>query len=235
MRDQIKKYFKPFPRWTLWMIAIGIPLLALHGAGLVPIGLGIVGLAVSKRPSDAQMDAWLDADLKALHVKALQKTGIDASEIIADPVSMIGFPQKNIASADLGFRRGNDKVLRFTPITATILNFTANQLVVYQCVFDRTTGNALNEGADEYFYRHVVGVRTKTMCQTYQTKTGETLQLELAEMFQLTTAAGTSVEVLLRDPKLIQMMGGGDVPTTRAEKAIQAVRKMLREKGTLVA
>jgi hypothetical protein len=34
----------------------------------------------------------------------------------------------------------------------------------------------------------------------------------------------------LRDPALIQKMGGGEIPTTTAERAIQTIRKMLREK-----
>jgi hypothetical protein len=217
-------------------ISIGIPLLAAAGVGVLFIAIGVVGLAgYASRPSDAQIDAWLDQDVEALKSKALAKTGIDASELVKDQDSLIGFPLKNIAGAQRLKKRGKDNVLRTTPITITILNYTANQLIVYQCVFDRTTGKALNESADEYFYRHVVGVRTRTMCQTYQTTNGEIVQLELAEMFQLTTAGGTSVEVLLSDPKLIEMMGGGEVPMSRSEKAIQAVRKMLREKGTLVA
>lgn len=236
MREQIKKYFQPFPKWTLWMIGIGIPLLAAAGIGLVAIGIGAIGLAIhAGKPSDAQMDAWLENDIEALKSKALAKTGIDPSELVAEQRALIGFSPKNIANARVAHKRGKDNILRFTPISVTILNFTANQLIVYQCVFDRTTGNALNESSDEYFYRHVVGVRTKTTCQTYQTKGGEIVQLELAEMFQLTTAGGTSVEVLLRDPKLIQMMGGGEIPMSRTEATIQAVRKMLRERAALVA
>lgn len=56
------------------------------------------------------------------------------------------------------------------------------------------------------------------------------VQMNSAETFELTTSGGTSVEVVLRDPGLIKRMGGGDIPTTRAEKAIQTMRKMLREK-----
>jgi len=36
--------------------------------------------------------------------------------------------------------------------------------------------------------------------------------------------------VLLRDPTLIEKMGGGEIPITQVEKGIKAVRKMLREK-----
>ena len=43
----------------------------------------------------------------------------------------------------------------------------------------------------------------------------------------------TSVEVILRDPGLTKRMGGGEIPTSRAEKAIQTIRKLLREKKAL--
>lgn len=234
MREQIKKYFKPFPKWAVWMIGIGIPSLALQGLGLLLIGVGIWGLvAWSKRPTDAQMDAWLDEDLRMLPPKALSKTGTDPSDLVAEPVMITGPRLSDIANAHLAFRKGKDNIFRFTPVNITVINFTANQLIVYSCALDLTTGNALNESTDEYFYKDVVSVATKTKSYSVQMQDGRTEQIDAAEMFQLTTSGGTSVEVLLRAPKVIQMMGGdGDIPTTRAEKAIQSVRKMLREKKT---
>jgi hypothetical protein len=48
-------------------------------------------------------------------------------------------------------------------------------------------------------------------------------------------SGGTHIDVVLRAPELIKQMGGGEIPTTRAEKAIQTVRKMLREKKSTPA
>ncbi len=111
----------------------------------------------------------------------------------------------------------------------TVLNFAPNQLLSYQCALDLTTGKRLNESTDEYFYRDVVSVSTKTVSVTKTSAKYGLLQLNAAETFALTTSGGTSIEVILKDPKLVEMVGG-DIPTTFAEKAIQAVRKMLREK-----
>jgi len=102
--------------------------------------------------------------------------------------------------------------------------------LAYTCVLDFTTGKALNESTDEYFYKDVVSVSTKSESRTVNIPKLGTLQLNTAETFTLTTSGGTSLSVLLRDPTLIEKMGGGEIPTTRAEKAIQTVRKMLREK-----
>jgi len=40
---------------------------------------------------------------------------------------------------------------------------------------------------------------------------------------------------VLKDDSLIQKLGGGEIPTTTAERAIQAIRKMLREKKGAMA
>jgi hypothetical protein len=77
----------------------------------------------------------------------------------------------------------------------------------------------------------VVSVSTKTDSKDVTAASlGGTFHLKTAEWFTLTTSGGTALTVFLRDPALIERMGGGELPTTRAEKAMQAVRKMLREK-----
>lgn len=108
-REQIKKYFKPFPKWAVWMIIIGLPFLYFYGLGLVLIGIGIWALVDStKKPSDAQMDAWLEEDLKVLHGKALSKTGTDASELVGEPVMVTGPRFWDIAGAGWAFKKGKD-------------------------------------------------------------------------------------------------------------------------------
>ena len=72
---------------------------------------------------------------------------------------------------------------------------TQHQIISFQCSFDLLTGNCLNESTDEYFYKDVVSVATKTISLTYSTEKFGTLQLNAAETFVLTTSGGTSVEI----------------------------------------
>lgn len=236
-RSQIKKYFKPFPKWGVWAIVIGLPLLAVKGAGILPIAIGIWALLDwNKKPSDAQMDAWMEEDLAMLNQKALAKTGTDASEIVGDPVMVVGPRFWDISNAEVAFKKGKDGVLRFTPVGVSVLNLTENQVIAYECALDCITGSALSEGTDEYYFRDIVSVSTKTKSKNVQVPGTGLLQLNSAEIFELTTSGGTSIEVVLRDPNLVQYMGGsGEIPTTRAEKAIQTLRKMLREKKSSLA
>ncbi len=246
-RAQLKKYFKPFPKWAVWLIVIGAPLVLAKGIGLVLIGIGAWAIfAWSQKPTDQQVDLWIEEDLKGLNSKALAKSGTDQSELVGETVQVTGPRFWNVGGAEVSFKKGKDNFLRFTPIGVSVINFTASQLVVYQCALDLGTGNPLNEGTDEYFYRDVVSVSTQSKTKTLHKgdlpakgltgalknalDSAGTLQLNDAETFVLTTSGGTSVEVVLRDRRLIDKMGGGDIPTTTADKAIQSVRKMLRER-----
>jgi hypothetical protein len=246
-RNLIKKYFEGVPDWAKWVAGLGV-LLLLVGLGMgeaVVIILGIVAIGVAAfgiysatqgKPTDRQMDEWLEEDLKALEKRALDKVGTTETEIVADPVCITGLRFWDTGGADFKWRKGKDNVIRFTPHGVSVMHFAQHQLLAYSCVFDLTTGKALNEGTDEYFYKDVVSVATKTESFTGTIKKmggrEEKVQLDAAEKFTLTTSGGTSVSVLLRDPKFTEerLGKGGEIPITRAEKAVHAIRKMIREK-----
>jgi hypothetical protein len=100
---------------------------------------------------------------------------------------------------------------------------------------------------EEFFYNDVVSVSTQSESDTF--KVGELdqrllklapglvkhavnglLQINNAESFVLVTSGASRVRVVLNDPVFIESLGGGSVSTELAEQAVQAVRKMLREK-----
>lgn len=237
-RVKISKYFtSKFPKWAIFLIIIGVLMLA------GPIVVKIVGLLMvvgggfaiynsTQVASDAEIDQWTQEDLNKLNKRSLDKMGIDASELVSEGVTITGPRLSNLGPSKFGFRKGKDNVLRFTPVNSTLINFTKDQLLVYRCALDLLTGNPVNEATDEYFYRDVVSVQTssETVSVSLPGTTLDGLQCNAAEFFKLTTSGGTSVSMALRDPSLIQKMGGGEIPTTTAERAIQTIRKMLREK-----
>jgi hypothetical protein len=209
------------------------------GLGIVLLGLGVFIIVdyYKKMPTEEQMDQWINEDLTATKLKSLKKTGIDSSELVHDQIVIVGPRLEDQAGADWHIKKGKDNVLRYTPINVTILNMTANQLIAYNCCLDITTGNQLNESTDEYFYKDVVSVSTKTSSFTMKfskptTVGGVTLdqmQFNSGEKFILSTSGGTSIEVFLKDDQWQRDLGG-EIWTLDVEKAVQAVRKMLREK-----
>lgn len=246
-RVQIKKYFQPFPKVAIWAIIAGVVLIDAYGLGLILIGIGVGEFrSYSKKPTDQQIDTWINEDLKPIKQRALTKTGLDQSELVRESVLVTSPRFWNIGGAEVGLKKGKDQIIRFMPLGVTVINFGADQLAVYQCVIDLTTGNQLSESSKEYFYSDVVSVETKTSSLTLHkseitAKTltmfpilrhlmqNDKLQFNEAEKFILTTSGGTSIEVVLRAPALIQSAGGGTIPTELAEQAILAIRTMLRE------
>ncbi len=243
-RARISKYFtSKFPKWAIWLVVVGV--LALLGpnavkvVGLVMIvGGGFAIYSSTQVASDGEIDEWTQEDLNKLNKRSLDKLGIDTSELVGEGVIVTGPRLSNLGPAKFGFRKGKDNVLRFTPVNSTLINFTKDQLLVYRCALDLLTGNPVNEATDEYFYRDVVSVQTASETASVSLPGTELqgLQCNAAETFKLTTSGGTSVSMVLKDDSLIQKLGGGEIPTTTAERAIQTIRKMLREKkGSMVA
>jgi len=249
-RQATKKYFEPFPKWTVWIIAIALLIALGQSVGTSCISAAMIALAAwrlwswSQRATDDQMDSWTAEDMANLRKRAVEKSSLDPSELLREPVVVTGPRLRGLGGAQFGIRRGKDQQIRFTPIDTTIINFTEHQLVLFQCALDLTTGKALNESVDEYFYKDVVSAATQSRSYTCdlnkkallqfphakKAMVNGRLQLNSAETFVLTTSGGTSIEVVLSDPMLAESLGGGQIPTQPADQAVQAVRKMLREK-----
>jgi len=237
-RSKIAKYFNPFPTWTIAFIVIGILLVAVKGIGLIPLIIGGIGLFVyySGRATDQEMDAWLEEELRGLDAKAIQKVGFDKSDAVAEPVAVWGPRVDKTGGRPFQVKTGKDGTIRYNPLDVSILNFGANQLVGYQCSYDRFSGNCLQEETDEYFYKDVVSVATKTDSEVRDIavgkKTVEHIKLNNSEMFILTTSGGTAIKVTIQAEGLLALKStkGGKMPTSQAEKAVATVRRMLRDK-----
>jgi hypothetical protein len=153
--------------------------------------------------------------------------GIDEGDLVSDSVSVFG-PAFG-ATATQAARKGSDGIIRFNPIRFAVLGFCEHQLLAYLGIMDMVTGNVLAEDSEEYFYRDVVALAVKTDSVEF-THGGVLHQLNDTETFVLTTSGGTSIRVPLRSLRLATLLGGGEMPTTQAEKAIATVRTMLRQK-----
>lgn len=199
-----------------------------------------------RRPSDREIDAFIDSELDDVAKRAMERQNLDDSDLASDAIYVVGPRIWNIAGAKAAFRKGKDDRIRYTPMGVTILYFTQHQLIGYQCALDLYTGRALDESTDEYFYKDVVSVSVRTMSETFHLDKADrraikgtelekmiendTLHLKKAEKFILTTSGGTALEVILNDPKFLEAVGGGAMPKDRTEKAVTAVRRMLLEK-----
>ena len=197
---------------------------------------------------DSTVDRLIEESYSHLYSKALNKANIQSSDCIRDSVLITGPRFQSVGGAEIGIKKGKDGIIRFIPIGVTIINFLPHQLVAYQCAYDPTTENALNESTLEYFYKDIVSLETKTISKTEKKytfsekvllkipvlkkiiETGSIEQYNEAEVFVLTTSGSTKLEVTLSEKILIEAVGGGEIPKSLSERSILAVRRMIREK-----
>ena len=239
-REKIRNYFKPFPKWAAYLIIVGviILLIGMNGSagaaivGLILAGVGgyVIYASFQGKPTDQEMDEWLQEDLKQLSPKALKKLGLDQSELIGETIRIAGpilWGAGGVSAQDLVWKTGKDGIARFGIYKVTLFHLTEKQIGTYQCIFNFLKNVPLNEGTDEYFYRDVTNVKTKEVSSSFTLPNGQ--KLVSAETFALQVSGQDAIEVFLRDPAL-EKFTGGQIPTTAAEKAVQTIRTILREK-----
>lgn len=199
--------------------------------------------------SDNEFDELLKLSISSLYQIALDKVSITEKDCIKVPVIIIGPPNfRKFSGLDFDIKKGKDDYLRFIPVGVTIYNFAEHSLLAYQCDFDPTTENPLNENTFEYFYNDIVSFETVSESSShtdYDWKdkilknvpilksfidTGNIVQGDIAQKFILTTAGGSKVSVTLAENLLKEATQGGEFHLSIANKSINVVRRIIRDK-----
>jgi hypothetical protein len=237
-RNSISAYFEPVPwMWIVLLSVLGIISITTY----IYIGILLIGIAIwlyistTKKPTDKQIDQFIAEDILSLKYSSLKKMGVDGSQLARESMDLKSWRLWETGGAQVKFKKGKDGVIRYTPIDVIWLHFGKDQLMVYRCALDILKGTPLSVSTDEYFYKDIVSLSTKTESQTRSvTLNGEEkkIQLNSAEIFELRTSGGTAISMFLNDPKLVELLDikEGNMPPSEVENVIQSVRKMLREK-----
>lgn len=189
--ELLKKYFGGKTRLLpVLMIIAGVPLTLFFGFGLLLIGAGL--FLISRRSSvveDAKVDAWTD-EIWAKHdyvTRAKEMSGFGA--LVREPVLLRGGASDDIVQgAFTGERFGDDGYTRRTPISATVILASEDQLGIYQSGIDLVTCNRVNERFLEVFYQDVVAISIGSTTEGF----------DLAELAKAISIQKRSVEDLAK-------------------------------------
>ncbi|MDX9799185.1 MAG: hypothetical protein RBT05_10045 [Bacteroidales bacterium] len=249
-RTQIREYFiAPKPSFPIKWILIGIAVIvvgAIIGESTVTAVMVIIGILIGAipiftylkakkryeaRPSDNQIDLWLQEDFQELVPKGLKKLGFDKDEVMGDEIVVSGpiiWQLQNIPFEDTMWCVGNDNIARFSIHKVSMFFITEKGLGIYNCIYNFLKNVSLNDSTDEYFFKNITRVGTKEESSNHVLPNGE--KLVSSEMFTLDIAGNREIEIVLSDPA-IEKYTGGKLPTSRAEKAVNAIKKLVREKN----
>lgn len=177
------------------------------------------------KPSDAQMDEWLQGDRERIRTDALKKLDLEASQVVRDPIEVIGPANK----ADLAL--GKDNVIRFSKYDLVTVYLTDYHLAAYKCTLDMAHGTQTDESTQEYHYKDVVSVATQTAGSDLFAVmlNGEHKSIASYQKFQLAVASGDRIEVAIAFPQIDDIIKEGKLAPTGADEAIRVIRARLRE------
>jgi hypothetical protein len=228
LRRRVKGYFLETQRWPLYLVAVAC-LAAIagyasgHGVslGLTAVMLLGIGVRFSVRPlgvaSAAEVDAVMQSDFAAVQILALQRCQLEPGDLVHDQPCRFRHGLSSLTELGAAFqgeRRGKDLKIRWTPHEITVVNFGRDQLFVYTCALDLTTGNAIYERTQEFFYRDIVSVDTASETDTIKLKDPElilywqqrgaqivskTLQVDVHQSISLQLASGERIPLAVWD------------------------------------
>lgn len=247
-RKMLRAYFAPPPKLSPAVLTIALGVLGIFmflantdqmgvcGAfGLVLIVAGVLWFMSLKNkkgalPTDQQVDEWLAEDLRQVVNKSLDKLGLLNEQVVGEPLMINGpilWATNGVPKEDLLWKKGADNLVRFAVHRITVIQLADQLLGAYAADFNFLKNVTLNERTDEYHYKDVVSVSTQEVSTSYTLPNG--VSMVSAQAFKLSVASGESISVTINSTKLAQVTGG-TILTTGAEKAVQVIRTMLREK-----
>ena len=197
--------------------------------------------------SDAEVDNCIASDFKNVIERAFARLGVDRSLLIAEPLSLRGFPDRSVLSnVFFGSWVDEHDRLRFTPQTATVVAFTEDQVLYFEMTVDLTTGVTVNETNVEFFYQDVSNVARVSTTEVIQYKSlwsmlgwvkslfsrsegamrremkrrsiNDTVQLPGRDVFQINLDSGRAMVIVLRDNSFF------DTKRKRVVSALNAIK-----------
>jgi len=172
-RKAIRDYFDGKVSQLGWLlIVLGLPLLMVFGLGLLLIAFGIYLLLRHKTlTSDSRIDQWTNEDFEKHDFVKRAKQLCGFEDLVRDAIILRGLGYSGASEGLIhGERYGEDGHMRYTPLGATVLLCTQDQLGIYQTAVDLTTGNCANEKVLEVFYQDIVAISTQASSESLDTK-----------------------------------------------------------------
>lgn len=224
----------------------------------------------AQRAGDEDIDFWRDEDFDAVVAEVSQDAALNAADLIDadDPIVIAGLPRFNNLkvrhSHDDGnvpqrwrfkVKVGDDGLTRFTPPCLTVLHFTKDHLIAYQCDLDLISGERLSETIEEYFWQDIVTLQIEKQslaaaddefalmqqwskslpgdkAEKYQplfSDAAEVLPTGKRTLLRLKTNTGGGLEIVVADERFVDN-AGDDSLQARNARAIARLRKLLRDR-----
>jgi hypothetical protein len=226
----IRKFFKAGDQSSataVLLIVLGAVNLLLLFVGMVIngiIGAAVLGLGIYKYKNSSsegmaqQIDALLASEEKKALDLALSKLGLDRDELgSVEPLVVSGYKFSDIPFGFVAKQEKSTGKWRSPLGEVAVIIFSDDVLHSYKRIFSFVDPSFKGEETDEYFYKDVVSISTKSEVEKLP-GVGKFAATISYESLTLTTSGGTSVKcsIYKSDEKV--------------ERALGAARTLVKEK-----
>ena len=188
-------------------------------------------LAAAAGPRDEEVQARLDHGLGYVRDRSLAALGLSDEDLVSDLLTIVApvlWSIEGVDSGDLLFRTGSDGCARFGVYSVAIIALTERQLSIFSCEYNFIRHAVLNEKTCEYHYSDIVSVSTGEQPSSRRLPSGE--RLTTVQEFRVSIPSGEAIRIAVDAPQIRRMTGAATFPASGSERAVQAIRAMLRQK-----
>ena len=242
-RKRIRNYFKRKCSWGLFIVALLTFIVALLPLPM-PIGVRVLIILIVwlwwlffliNVPGDRTIDAWLIDDIEQLKKHAVERLNL-VGEKLKEPLGTDGhiviigailWNTFGVPDKDIRWKKGRDKLIRFSIYSITIICLTEHKLSSFQCDFNFMRGVPLNESDEEFYYQDIVAVSKRNDSTNYTLPNGKVMKH--SQIFKLSVSSGDSITAVVSSPEILKYTGGS-LPDTGRDDAVKVLREVLRKK-----
>ena len=149
------------------------------------------------KPSDQQMDEWLDNDIKETINAALKRLNLEREDykaeplLIGGPVSLLGKDKATLISRVAVGKDGKTRYSHFKIVSIFLID---HRVAAYECERDLKSGEILTDQTRELPYMEITDLSTKTVRDKFKDRDGKEIEIQVQE-FTISTSGQNSISV----------------------------------------
>jgi hypothetical protein len=175
------------------------------------------------KPSDEQMDQWMDGDIEKIVAEALRRLDLDHEDYKAKPF-LIGGPA---SLKETKFAKGKDGKTRASHLNILVVFLTEYHVAAYQCDNSMEYGQVLTDRTQEFPYREITNLGTQIVKEKIHL-IDEVLESESGmQEFTLATSGANVIKVAYQFARNTDFQG--ELVKIGGEDTIAAIRKKLQD------
>lgn len=175
------------------------------------------------KPSDEQIDQWMDSDIEKITVEALRRLDLEHDDYKSEPF-LLGGPSY---SQETKYIRGKDGKTRYSHLNILVVYLTEYHIATYQCDHDMEYGQTTSDKTQEFPYREITNLGTEVKKEKIYL-VGNVISLEEGmQEFTLATSGSNVIKVAYKFARNTD--SSGELVKIGGEHTITAIRKKLQE------